>query len=235
MKPMMRLRQLVLVAEDLRPVEHAITTELDVEVCYRDPGVGHFGLRHGLYTIGDRLLEVVAPKQPGTTAGRYLERRGEGGYMVIVQVDDLAAHRARIEASDTRIVFDAQVPGITGIHLHPADVGGAILSIDQADPPESWAWAGPDWAYHASSSVAADMVGAEIQADEPDAIAARWARILDRPLTPQRTIELDDATFRFVEASDGRGDGLAAIDVEAIDRARAGDTLELGGIRFNLV
>ena len=49
------------------------------------------------------------------------------------------------------------------------------------------------------------------------------------------TIELDDATLRFVPATDGRGDGLAAIDVEAIDRARAGDTLELGGIRFNLV
>ena len=131
----MRLRQLVLVADDLRPVEQAITAGLDVEVCYRDPGVGHFGLRHGLYTIGDRLLEVVAPKQPGTTAGRYLERRGAGGYMVIVQVDDLAAHRARILETDTRIVFDAKAPGINGIHLHPADVGGAILSTELSDPP----------------------------------------------------------------------------------------------------
>ena len=232
---MMRLRQLVLVAEDLRPVEHAITAELDVEVCYRDPGVGHFGLRHGLYTIGDRLLEVVAPKQPDTTAGRYLERRGAGGYMVIVQVDDLAAHRARIAASDTRIVFEARVPGIEGIHLHPADVGGAILSIDQADPPDSWAWAGPDWAYHASSTVASDMVGAEIQADDPDHIAARWSAILDRPVSGARTIDLDDASLRFVAATDGRSDGLAAIDLAAVDRSRAGQTIDLGGVRFNLV
>ena len=232
---MMRLRQLVLVAEDLRPVEHAITSDLDVEVCYRDPGVGHFGLRHGLYTIGDRLLEVVAPKRPGTTAARYLERRGEGGYMVIVQVDDLAAHRERIADSDTRIVFDAHAPGIDGVHLHPADVGGAILSIDEADPPESWAWAGPDWAYHATSSVAADMVGAEIQADAPGESAARWSTILDRPLRPDDTIELDDATLRFVPATDGRGDGLAAIDLLAVDRSRAGETLEVGGVRFELV
>ena len=231
----MRLRQLVLVARELRPVEQAITSELDVEVCYRDPGVGHFGLRHGLYAFGDRLLEVVAPKQPGTTAERYLDRRGDGGYMVIVQVDDLAAHRERIVETDTRIVFDATAPGIHGIHLHPADVGGAILSIDQADPPESWAWAGPDWAYHATSSVGADLVGAEIQADNPDAVAARWSVVLDRPVTDARTIELDDATVRFVEATDGRGDGLAAIDVLAVDRARAGESLALGGVRFDLV
>ena len=129
---MLRLRQLVTVAADLRSTEQAITEALDVEVCYRDPGVGHFGLRHGLYTIGDRLLEVVVPKRDGTAAGRFLDRRGgDGGYMVIVQVDDIAAHRARIAETDIRVVFDAKAPGIDGIHLHPADVGGAILSIDQ--------------------------------------------------------------------------------------------------------
>ena len=26
---------------------------------------------------------------------------------------------------------------IHGIHLHPKDVGGAILSLDQAEPPEA--------------------------------------------------------------------------------------------------
>lgn len=233
---MLRLRQLVTVAADLRSTEQAITEALDVEVCYRDPGVGHFGLRHGLYPIGDRLLEVVVPKQEATTAGRFLERRGgDGGYMVIVQVDDLDAHRARLAETDLRIVFDAQAPGIQGLHLHPADVGGAILSIDQADPPESWAWAGPDFAYHANSSVVADMVGAEIQGDEPDALAARWSVALDRPVTADRTIELDDATIRFVAATDGRGDGLAAIDMLAIDRGRVGEMFELSGARFNLV
>ena len=232
---MMRLRQLVLVAERLRPVEQAITAEFDLEVCYRDPGVAHFGLRHGLYPIGDRLLEVVAPNRPGTAAGRHLDRRGDGGYMVIVQVDDLDAHRDRIAQTGTRIVFEAHAPGIDGIHLHPADVGGAIVSIDQADPPESWAWAGPDWAYHATSSVAADMVGAVIQADDPDRVASRWSMILNRPLTNGRAIELDDATVHFVTADDGRGDGLAAIEMLAIDRARAGTRHTIGGLHFDLV
>lgn len=233
---MIRLRQLVTVASDLRSTERAITAALDVEVCYRDPGVGRFGLRHGLYPIGDRLLEVVVPKHDDTAAGRFLARRGgDSGYMVIVQVDDLDSHRTRLADTDIRVVFDASAPGIRGMHLHPADVGGAIVSIDQAEPPESWAWAGPDFAYHARSSVAADMIGAELQSDNPDALAMRWSAALGLPVTPERTIELDDATIRFTASSDGRGEGLAAIDLVAVDRNRVGETLELSGVRFTLV
>jgi hypothetical protein len=58
---MMRLRQIALVTSDLRAIERAICSELGLEVCYRDPGLSQFGLRHGLYAIGDQLLEVVAP------------------------------------------------------------------------------------------------------------------------------------------------------------------------------
>lgn len=243
--PSMRLRQIALVAAELRPVEQAIIDRLGLEVCYRDPGLAAFGLRHGLYPIGDRILEVVVPKQPGTTAGRYLERRGgDGGYMVLVQVDDVEAERTRVLDAGFRVVHDGgttqptvapgEVPArIRGIHLHPKDVGGAILSIDQADPPRSWGWAGYDWEYHRRDHVVTDLVAVEIQADDPADLTDRWARALGRPADDGR-IELSDAVIRFVQATDGRGDGLAAADLVAADRSRAGETIELCGTRFNL-
>ena len=236
---MLRLRQIALVARDLRPVEQAICSELGLEVCYRDPGLSHFGLRHGLYAIGDRILEVVVPKQPGTTAERFLDRRGgDGGYMVILQTDDVAGEKARVEAAGIRIVHEGGTKGdgasIHGFHLHPKDVGGAILSIDQSDPPESWGWAGYDWEYHSLSDVVTDLVAVDIQADDPAAMAARWAAAVGRPVT-DGALELDDAVIRFVEATDGRGDGLAAADLVAADRSRAGETLELCGTDFRLV
>ena len=232
----MRLRQIALVARDLRPVEKSICETLDLEVCFRDPGLSFFGLRHGLYPIGDHLLEIVVPKQPGTTAERFLDRRdGDGGYMVLVQVDDIETERTRLEATGIRIVFEAKGSGIHGLHLHPKDVGGAILSIDQASPPESWGWAGRDWQYHRRESVVNDLVAVDIQADDPERMAERWSLALGRPVSESRTIELSDASIRFVAATDARGDGLAAADLVATDRSRAGQTVELCGFRFNMV
>jgi len=243
----MRLRQIALVASDLRSVEQQICHQLGLEVCYRDPGLAGFGLRHGLYPIGDRILEVVVPKQPGTTAERFLDRRGgDGGYMVLVQTDDVEAERNRVVEAGFRIVHDGGItqPGagsgrtpatIRGIHLHPKDVGGAILSIDQADPPESWGWAGYDWEYHSRDDVVTDMVAIEIQADDPAAMAERWGRALGRKVDAANRIELEDATIRFVVAEDGRGDGLSAADLVAADRSRAGQTIDICGTRFNLL
>lgn len=232
----MRLRQICLVASELRPVEEAICTSLGLEVCFRDPGLDKFGLRHGLYAIGDHILEVVVPKTDGTTAGRYIERRGgDGGYMVLVQVDDLEAERARVTDAGFRIVHDASGDRIEGIHLHPADVGGAIISIDQATPPESWGWAGHDWKYHAKTDVVNDLVAAEIQADDPANMAATWGRALGHSVAGDNTISLEDGEIRFVSASDDRGDGLVALDLTATDRSRVGETLDLCGVRFNLV
>ncbi len=241
----MRLRQIALVAAELRPVEEQICSELGLEVCYRDPGLGAFGLRHGLYPVGDRIIEVVVPKDPGTTAERFLERRGgDGGYMVLVQTDDVDVERARVTDAGFRLVHDGgtrqQVSGdaepatIHGIHLHPKDVGGAIVSIDEANPASSWAWAGYDWEYHSRDEVVTDMVGVEIQSLEPEMMAQRWANALGQELTGNE-ITLTDATIRFVAATDGRGDGMSAVDLVATDRSRAGETLELCGTRFNLV
>ena len=84
-----RMRQICLVARSLAPVVDELRAGLGLEVCHRDPGVGKYGLENALFPVGDGFLEVVAPVREGTTAGRYLERRGgDGGYMVILQCDD---------------------------------------------------------------------------------------------------------------------------------------------------
>src|SRR5258707_2969890 len=91
----MRLRQIALVASDLAAAQTDITGVLGVNYAYDDPGVGKYGLRNAVFPIGDTFLEVVSPNKPGTTAGRLLQKRGgDGGYMVILQVDDLLHARA---------------------------------------------------------------------------------------------------------------------------------------------
>jgi hypothetical protein len=67
------------------------------------------------------------------------------------------------------------------------------------------------------------MTAAELQSEDPERLAQRWSQVIERPVVMrerQRTIALDDATLRFTEASDGRGEGLAGLDVDCADPAR---------------
>ncbi len=220
----MRLRQVALVAKDLEPVVADLCAVLGVEIGFRDPGVRTFGLQNAVMPIGDTFLEVVSPVEPNTTAGRYLERRGgDGGYMVIIQSDNLAADRQRLDRLGVRVVWSVDLGDARTLHLHPRDIGGAIVSLDEMEPPASWKWAGPDWRAKVRTDVSRAIAGVEVQSDDPVALAARWAEVLHRQARAANggaAITLDAGTIRFVRARDGRGEGVSGIDLDVADRDR---------------
>ena len=85
----MRLRQICLVAPHLEPVIGDISSIMGLDVCYRDGNVAKYGLENALLPVDTILLEVVAPFQPGTAAGRFIDKtHGRGGYMAIFCCDD---------------------------------------------------------------------------------------------------------------------------------------------------
>lgn len=254
----MRIRQLALVARDLEPVVDDLCAVLDVDIAFRDKGIESFGLENALLALGDTFLEVVSPIQSGTTAGRLLDRRrGDGGYMVLVQVDgqdlNLPVERKRLAVQGVRIVWEAKFDDIATLHLHPRDVGAAILSLDVAVPAESWRWAGPAWIGSADAALAESpnaITTAVLQSADPEALARRWSQIVDRPVVlvdGVPTIPIDDDSLRFIHATDGRGDGLAGMSVRVADRraafevARArqipidGDAVTICGTRIELL
>jgi hypothetical protein len=65
-----------------------------------------------------------------------------------------------------RTVFQAEVPGISGLHLHPRDIGGAIVSVDQTDDWDEWPWAGPEWRRHIRRDTVTDIVAVAVSADD---------------------------------------------------------------------
>ena len=256
---MLRMRQICLVAEDLDMIETHLRGVFGLEVCHRDPGVGRFGLHNFLMPVGNAFLEVVSPMRPGTAGGRYIQRRsGDGGYMVIMQCDDIAERREHVVQLGVRLVLDSANEETDGIQMHPRDVPGAIAELrwnrDGDAPDGEWNPAGPR--QHVISAkrdqVISAMTAAELQSDEPSAMAARWSEVLQRPIAPDDdghpSIALDDATLRFVTATDGRGEGLGGLDVACVDReyalltARHHDlavsedesTVMLCGVRFRL-
>ena len=73
---MLRIRQVALVARDLEPVVDHLCAVLGVDVCFRDPGIATFGLENAMVAVGSQFIEIVSPREAGTSAGRLLDRIG---------------------------------------------------------------------------------------------------------------------------------------------------------------
>ncbi len=201
---------------------------------FHDPGVGQFGLTNAVFAAGDTFVEVVAPAQPDTTAGRYLERRGgDGGYMAIFQVPDLAAARRRVAALGVRVVWTADLPDIAATHLHPRDVPGAIVSLDWAAPELSWRWAGPSWTGQVPGYGPGGVTGLTIEVNDPAAAARSWAAVLGISAVGSGGTEVElpgvGQRLRFVPARDGRGEGITEVRIAGLP---GGGPRMIGGVRF---
>ena len=216
---MIRLRQVVLAARDLDSTVDRLCTELGLRVCFKDPGVAEFGLHNALLSVGDQFIEVVSPIADNTAAGRLLDRREADviSYMVMFEVDDLDTRLKALGDAGVRVVWSGDFPTIRGRHLHPADIGGAIVSIDETDPPGSWLWGGPTWTAHADNSVVTAIAGYAIATEDPAAVTTLWSQF---------------GLLHGVEFIDGT---RSQIDLVATDRAAAGRTLTLDHAKIRLV
>lgn len=216
---MPRLRQAVLAAHDLDAVAGELRDALGLREPYADPGVAHFGLRNAVFALDDTFLEVVSPIRDDTAAGRLLERRGgDCGYMLMFQVPDLAAARERARAEGIREVFEVSVDDIAEVHLHPADMRAAIVSLSQPEPPESWRWGGAGWRGRRAPT---RLTGATVAVATPVTVAARWQSVLD--------VELGEVGVQV--SADDLERGLTEIVITGIERA---EPVEIGGVRFVL-
>jgi len=240
-KGRVRLRQAVLAAGELEPLAGELRAALALGEPFRDEGVGLFGLGNVVFALGDCFLEIVSPTRPDTAAGRHLRRHGgDCGYMVIFDLEDLEGARSRAQRLGARAVWQVDLPDISATHLHPADMRGAIVSLDRSRPYGSWRWGGPQWTGRTGDGAPGRLAGVTIAVAEPDAVAARWGKVLGVGAAApgpgsSPTLALDGGEVRFERAPDERGEGLVEIAIELLPERRAGrELLTLGGVRLRL-
>jgi Glyoxalase-like domain len=232
-----RLRQAVLVAGELERVAGALRSALRLGEPFRDAGVGEFGLENAVFALGDCFLEVVCPTRADAAAARHLKRHGgDCGYMVMFDVQDLEGARSRALGAGVRVVWQIDLPDISGTHLHPADMRGAIVSLDRSTPYGSWRWGGPQWTGRTGTGAQGRLAGVTMAVAEPAAVAERWAEVLGVAVQNGRLLRVDGGEVRFEAAASEREEGLVEIAVELPFELPGGaETTELGGVRLRRV
>ena len=226
-----RLRQAVVAASDRDAFRESFQQHFNAGEPYEDPGVGEFGLHNYVFPVGDTFVEVVSPNRPGSTAGRMLERHGgDCGYMAIFQVTDIEACRDHLRSLGVRMIWTHDSTEISAVHIHPQDIGGAIVSFDQPKPSGSWLWGGPGWDARSNPDGPSGVAGITLSSTDPAALEQRWRAVLG--ITDgSGSIDLSDGTRIAFLRSDTTTPILSGIDL----RWNRGVECEIAGTMFNSV
>ena len=254
MASFLRLRQICLVARDLARETGHIKSIFGLEECFRDANVAKYGLENVLFPAGTNFIEIVSPTQPGTAAGRFLERHdGRYGYMAIMDCDDPERRQQHAQVLGVRTANLIRHGDYLGVQLHPKDTGGAMLEFNRTiggeDENGPYFPAGPDWQRAIRKHVTRRLLAAEFECPDARRFAARWGEILERPVQDcgegKFCIALDAGALVFLPVH-ARPAVLAGIELQVADRAAvvaaarargcaSGDgTVEVCGVRFRL-
>ena len=254
MAPFLRLRQVCLVTADLARQAEALKAVFGLAECYRDPNVARYGLENVLFPVGTGFIEIVAPTQPDTAAGRFLARHGgRHGYMVIMDCNDPEARGRHCAALGVRTANLIRHDNYLGVQLHPKDTGAAMLEFNRteggADPLGPYAPAGPAWRNAIRQDVTRRMLAAEIECPQAAAFAERWGALLQRPVRPLGSdgfqIALDTGAINVLPGAHPEP-VFTGIQLEVIDKLRVTDAardrnclaedgrIDVCGVRFRL-
>ncbi|KAK5073587.1 hypothetical protein LTR64_007277 [Lithohypha guttulata] len=240
-----RLRQIALVAKNLKKAEYLLTTILGTEVVFVDPQVSRWGIKNILVAVGGDIIEVCSPFEDGTTAGRLLDKRGDGGYMIIMQTIDAAARRKAIEAKKlAKVIYGHEHDDVVCVQYHPKGIpGGMMPELDSHTPTAGnptplqstfspWHAAGKDYeAYSAGMKRCAHLkfLSATCRLTPGDSNTEQAAKQWERLFGVSREgseLAFTNMRLRFVPGADGSSDGLESISIQVTGKQRYYEMIE---------
>jgi methylmalonyl-CoA epimerase len=94
--------------------------------------VGHVGVGLARFDFGNAYLGLVQPANENAAVAKFIRERGEGLYILAIQVDDLKGTVGALREKGVRIVGDenAEDPRVRQqLFIHPKSTRGAIIQL----------------------------------------------------------------------------------------------------------
>ncbi|MGH6644225.1 MAG: hypothetical protein ACRED3_16175 [Bradyrhizobium sp.] len=231
-----RVRHYVIAAKDLEAVCGQLYTLLDIEPPTKPPEKEPtlaFGFRTRMMRVGTTMIEVVSPiREKHQLQDFFLERGGDGGFMVVMQTYDDTALLARAAAANHKLAFEMK--NFMGQHLMQFDYKtfGARFEFYKYTPEDNW-WGNPLTGDYNDPKAAEDILGAEVAVENPGAIAETAASTF-LGKRDGASVHFIDRRIDFV-APVGQARGLTALYLKAKDRSRAGTSAAVANVQFRFV
>ena len=116
--------ELSVVVRDLDAAIERFTRLFKLEVHHRSESK-EFGFKNAILPTGIGHIELLQPTDPTKPVGKFLEKHGEGVYLVGFEADDVAADVAHLRAEGARV--DHRRPDLAWVH--PRDTHGLFVEL----------------------------------------------------------------------------------------------------------
>ncbi len=98
------------------------------------------GVRTAMLPVGESRVELLEPTGPETPVGKFIAKRGAGIHHVCIEVADIKAKLAQLQAQGIRLIDEQPRRGAGGMwvaFIHPASTGGVLVELTQSSESEN--------------------------------------------------------------------------------------------------
>ena len=94
------------------------------------------GLKGVMFRLGEVAINLIASEQPDTSIARFVESKGEGVFLISLEVDDVEQKLKELPTKGVQLVTDKPLPFAGGrvIFSHPKSMHGVQMEFIQPQP-----------------------------------------------------------------------------------------------------
>ncbi len=213
-----RLRQVAFLVRDLEEGKQLYRKHLGMETCHSED-LGSYGLKNAVLPAGNgTFIELLQPTTADSSAGRYLERRGEAPYMLIFETSDYDGLIPHLKSLGVRLSEEPASGDHRHAFIHPSSTNGAFLEIIEViSPSNPWPAAGPDWQTLSHKPLTKQIRQMAVLVQDLDDAVKRWEEMFGITATKRFHVSFTDLEIAvlplvgkdtFIELAQPTGDDV---------------------------
>ena len=191
--------------ESLEEATSLYTRTLGTKVCHSED-LNQYSLRNAIMPTGEgTFVELLQPTDPQSAGGRFLQRKGEGMYLLTLETQDYESLIADFNGKGIRITDQVQQDNYRSFFVHPGSMNGVFMEFVEASRQTNpWPPAGENWYTQEWSPITRQLQLVAVLVNDLDSAMSRWEDVFGLPFTNRSVLEFTDLEIAIMPLADKR-------------------------------
>ena len=188
-----RLRQVAFMVAELEAGRELYRQALEMEACHTED-LSKYGLANLVLPAGNgTFVELLQPTSNESAGSRFLQRRGEGPYLLIFETNQYDHLLDHLKSLEVRIINETQEEFQRSAFIHPSSANGAFLEVIEVSSNNNpWPAGGPDWQTSEHQPLTRQLRQAAVLVRDLDQATRRWEEMFGLRATARFQVSFTD-------------------------------------------